>query len=543
LKASREKAADKFGKDVFLKPAEGFQYSVDTFTSYLSAFSKQQTKTETSWYYELFSKYVLPEDEWDLKHIIHLYQICGRVFGGRTYWDQRLTREIEKEKYTLSCSCCLDLCRVLLPPTLTSIPEDTKLLTMGGNQIGWELHPAKKKIEKEKKIEKKKLKKKEIGPEKQNGEQRGASEDFFSRIVTTQTPLVNALFTPMGVKTFLGDGRHMLCPFVIPLNMNHRGQDATRTRSIMNTIRGDQAGYHLCDSYNFCPIRNEVGSEKYGGHLLDYTEVDGLPLIGQPSAHIPHIPPGDKSYFMLCHLNLMELLANQNPSSDSARLRCTRYGEFLKKEDKNQDDITANFVEFKLQLDEFFSHQIMQGEHFTTILYKLQKLLIATHTTINKRKLFPHTPTARTETGVEELPLVFHQTRILLQFHTGIRLGTIEGCHRLHTAVTALTGFPSKGLADLTNLSPEPQPIRSSLFFMRAPCTDSTPNADYAIGESKFSDEVRRQYIFETVKFRVRVVVGFPSTVKFRARVVRGFRSTEYQYHTPVLKTYSICLF
>jgi hypothetical protein len=470
-----------------------FQYSVDIFCNYRSEFSNDKgiamTISEENWYYDLFGKYVLPEKHWTMENLSQIAIWCSIVYGQKEFWKHRLETHALNGKYSVPCSFCLDMCRLLIPPNRISQPALADGIPTTRDVTGFELQPSKSRIPDDESLL----------------VDSPLSFEYFSGVITKQSPLVNALFMPMGFKDSVMDGRPILCVSTTP-RMNHRGQNVTKTKEILETIQsgigGRARGYNIVDSYNFCPFILQFGEDDDPAHLVDYSEVDGPKLAGRPIA-LPLFDHSKQLALVAEASALLSLLKRPLPFgapggssaasalNSSAESRLKQYEDLSDSEAIMPHGITRLFVLCKLELDAFFSEQLQTQEHskkdFTSILHHLQLLL-----KINLGgtfPMFPHTPMRKTKAGDEELPLIFHQTRFLLQAQSRMRIGTLEGCHRMHAVVTSLTNLPFRGgldERDFTHASSKPYPIRTELFFQRADCFDSTP--DYQ--KERFSETV-----------------------------------------------------
>jgi hypothetical protein len=491
-----------------------FLYSVDTFSNYESAFprftgDKPEERNEFDWYYLLFDKYVLAKEHWSFQTILNITYMCMRVFGNQREWVKTFTAEIKKKKYMFSCSYCLALCRLLIPPTYLSQPSQTSDLNLNlkWDVTAWSIEKATTHVPKK-------------GDPKR---ERGQSEASFSRCSSKQTPLVNALFSPMGYKAFR-DGRPQLCPSTSP-TFNHREQDRAKTSKILDTIQAKDPPYNLINgAYYFCDfvIREESNSENQAGKpkakkfpsLVDYSEVGGKPLSGTPVA----TPTSDRQKSEAQYL--LDLL--KRDASKGHKHHIYKLGP---EADEVQAitglNVSTMFVACKLEVDSFFGENAQNQVTFTAMLSDLQQFI--KNKASSMADFFPHIPEWSDTSPDEELPLIFHQTRFLLQSILTIRNGTLEGFHRMHAAVSALTNYPHTAVTHKNYpLDPTPKFINTKLFLQRAECFQVVP---YYQTQGRALFHYSRQVSENDMANLLNLGVNF----KIGEQVVRGFPNREIQ--------------
>jgi hypothetical protein len=466
---------------------EPFHYAMDTLCDYESAFPQfngddPETRKESTWYYLLFDKYVLAKDKWTFQSLLEITCMCTRVFGNTKYWRERFGLELKKKdpEYKFSCSYCLLLCRLLIPPNNYSSPTTLRDVVFAKDVTECATVYAVRLIPKE---------------TARVQVTRKLSESYFTRCSSKQTPLVNALFSPMGFKRFF-DGIPQLCPSTSP-HFNHRNHLTSKTKQIMEeTIQNEQPEYTLNGAYYIADfVLGEAGEttrkETRGRRremtpfpiLVDYSEASGQPLVGDPIA-IPTAAKHKDEVMYLRHMMLervggkgyrsgkkprgieLKRMVDLEPAHDDPKAKITAMMPSIQ--------ITEMFSLCKLELDSFLADYLTEGTNITDLLFKLQ-VYIKDYAPYMKN-LFPHVPVLNDQ-GYEELPLIFHQTRFLLQSISTLRNGALEGFHRLHAAVSALTNYPYGTVMNDTNpfQTTTPSFINSKLFFQRADCTHVIP--------------------------------------------------------------------
>jgi hypothetical protein len=340
---------------------------------------------------------------------------------------------------------------------------------------------------------------------------RNMAEDYFCTISSKQTPLVNALFSPMGFK-LLVDGRPQLCPTTSPC-FNHRPQNPWKTMQILKTVEGFP-GYDLKSPYNFGHYIARQGKEDDVPVLVDYSDVDGPSIVGKPVAQplrrrqaeplLDILDRNESLTWLLDHV--MEHIPTDEKTDEKTM--------------RSSLTASASFVCSKLAVDHFLAKASSSNDDFTSTLHSLQILL--KRESPHMALFFPHVPVERTSEGVEELPLVFHQTRFLLQSLSTIRNGTLEGFHRMHAAVSSLTNYPYRGVNGRSfPLDGTPKFLNTRLFFDRAECSEAVPF--YQNPEPKehlrYGQQVRNKHLAKT---SIHCVQSAKYTSKICAHVVRG---------------------